>query len=153
MKQKKMLTILMLMVLMLTGCETNLAYTFNIETGEQVKVQLDTTNGQKLKQEDGRFMVNTEEDEAMSIGVFFLPEVFNELYDGVSEMDGVTILEENKESEPAYIFYQVDTDGSMEWNYLVKIKDAEVGVVVSNVTSQESAQTVMELLTFEVNPD
>ena len=43
------------------GCTTCMSYTFNVETGDAVKVELDTTDGLKLSQNDGTFVVTKDQ--------------------------------------------------------------------------------------------
>ena len=147
----KSLLITILTISMFTGCQTYQSYTFNLETEEQIKVELDTTGGEKLSQEDGRFIISSNEGEEVSIGLFYLGEPFNQLYNTVDKLEGVEIIEVQDKEQPEYIFYSAESESATEYNYLVKFDGTESGVVVSNITSEESAKAAFELLDFEVN--
>ena len=145
------LIIISIMILTITGCKTSKSYTFDVETNEQIKVKLDTTNGERLSQENGRFTIENDEEEAISIGMFYLEEAFNELYDTVETLDGVEVIEIGEKEKLEFIFYKAKTETTIEYNYLVKLDNAKSGVVISNITSEEAARGVFELLTFELN--
>lgn len=139
------------LIVILSGCQTHQAYTFNIGTGDVIKIQLNTSYGEKLMQEDGQFIISSEEGEYISIGMFLEPDVLNQLYSNVNQLDGVEIISENKNSDMEYIFYKISTETMTEWNYLMKHSHSQAGIVISNITSEGSAKGIFELLSFEVN--
>lgn len=74
MKKVVKLCALMLMAAMvstLDACSTSSrkSYTFDVETGDKIKVELDSLSGLSLSQKDGRFTVS-EDDEKLLEGMF-----------------------------------------------------------------------------------
>ena len=55
----------MTFVCILAGCTTSAAYTFHIANGDAIKVSLDTSDGHSLKQNEGRFSVNREDQQIL----------------------------------------------------------------------------------------
>lgn len=138
----------------MTGCKTFRSYTFNIETGEKIKVKLNTSSGEKLKNKKGRFVIVNEADETISIGVFFLPERIDVMFKSISTAKGAEIIEEGAKDGFNYVFYKYTfEDGKVEWNYLTRQAGAKAGIVVTNSISEESAAKVLDLVEFEYNPD
>ena len=149
MKIKKIIIVpLIAFLLVLSGCQTRMSYTFNIETGEQIKVKLNTTQGQKLLQSDGRFSVNDKNQNVQTNGIFILPDIFNEFFETIKLEQHSQILEESENDRYKYIFYKVNDES--EWIYLIQPKHCKTGIILINTTSQESAKEVFDLLEFEL---
>ncbi len=152
-KTMSILTVMLIIVLTITGCTTSWSYTFNLKTDEQIKIKLDTTNGQKLSQKDAIFTISDDKNEEISKGTFYLEEPFNQLYNTVDILDGVEIIEVGEKDNIKFIFYKVKVESTTEYNYLVKLENSKAGIVINNIISEESARGVFELLTFELNPN
>ncbi|MFQ7536069.1 MAG: hypothetical protein ACLRL6_01170 [Clostridium sp.] len=52
-----MLAVAMMLTLGACSASSSKSYTFNVETGDTIKVKLDTSNGLSLSQKDGQFTV------------------------------------------------------------------------------------------------
>lgn len=147
------LILIVVLAVTLTGCNSYVAFTFNVENNDQIKVKLDTSNGERLSQKDGIFKISYKDDTPISIGIFQTNEAIDNLFNIVKPSDNITVIEESLESNPQYIFYQTKTDtDKSEWNYIIRFNDTETGIALANETSEESAKKIFELLTFEVNP-
>ena len=120
-----------------------------IETGEHIKVTLDTTGGQKLTQDNGTFTVNSSGGDALTLGVFLLEEQTESYFDNLPSSDKVTILEQNALSGMSYIFYTYSDAEASYWNYVIKLDSAVTGIGLTNEISQKSAEEVFALLDFE----
>lgn len=68
--------IFMSMLLTLTGCTTNKSYTFNVETGDKIKVGLNTTDGYDLSS-DLPFTIS-KDGETLSQGTFIKVSYYDE---------------------------------------------------------------------------
>lgn len=142
--------ILLLCIALFSGCtHTSFSYTFNVETGEQIKVTLDTTDGMKLSQEDGHFMVSSEDNEELSLGIFLLEEQTQNYFDNLPTAEDVEILDQTEKDGLSYVFYRYEENGSPVWNYIIKLNGAVTGIGITNGVSQESAEAVMSRLSFE----
>lgn len=132
--------------LCLTACQTSMSYTFNIETGDSVKVKLNTTDGYKLSQEGGRFFVS-KDDTTILQGIFLLGEAYP-AYEEAVKTDA-TILE----SDDDFYFYTIDGEAGTEHNFLLMIPDSDTALILASTSGEEAARTAFDLLTFEVNGD
>ncbi len=146
-------TLLFLMSLTLTGCESSFSFTYDLSTGEQVKVTLNTTKGHSLVNLGSSFKVVDPNDNDVTGGLFYLPDYFNELYNNISILENVELIEENFSVEPNYIFYKYSDEETTEWNYIIDLNDLESGIILSNLTSEASARETFELFTFLANPN
>lgn len=128
-----------LLLVALTACSTSLSLTFNVDTGDSIKVELDTTGGYSLKANGATFEVY-EGDTLLTTGIFLTREML-EPYLAVSEdTQEITILEKKDNG----IFYHAGN----EWNYVFQVEGSSTGVALVNLISQESAQTCYSLLTI-----
>ena len=64
-----MLAVAMMLTLGACSASSSKSYTFNVETGDTIKVKLDTSNGLSLSQKDGQFTVKKDEENILQ-GMF-----------------------------------------------------------------------------------
>lgn len=139
-----LLTVLMLS---LTGCTTNMSLTYNVATGDNITVKLDTTNGYTIESESSQFMIK-KDDEIISSGMFITLDGYDQYIDAANNTSGVEILEKNTKNGIEYTFYSYNNS---QFNYIVKIKNSNTGVLIGNAQSKESAEECFKLLTFKKN--
>lgn len=122
---------------------TSKSYTFNVETGDQIKVELNTKGGYQLTK-DLPFTISCDDDE-LSQGTFLVSGGY-ELYveEANSNADAV-VLETGEKDGNEFIFWCYDNG---EWNYVIKVKDSNTGIALGNNISEESARECFERLTF-----
>jgi len=108
---KKFLSVIALMlVLCLTGCNTTMSMTYNVSTGDQIKVTLDTTDSDyKLATSDGAIKIKSG-DTVIATGSFMTAddivstrEGFKSL--GIEEENGVIQYEEDGHT---YVMYNIN---------------------------------------------
>lgn len=139
--KKKVLSMLLLgaVVCACSGCNTNMSFTYNVDTGDTVKVQLNTTGGYKLSS-SLPFEVS-KDGEILSQGTFITLDGYYAYYDEVYDSD-VEILEDGQKGECEYVMW---TDG-YEYDYLILIEDSNTGVLIGNDVSEESARECFDRL-------
>ena len=117
------LLLCLLLALALTACRTQMSLTYQIDNGEQIKVELNSSDGHKLSQEEG------------------LPAV---------KKDGETVLlcQFLPEEDPAFYFYCYTGGGADEYLFLLRIPGAETGVLCGGTVSKEAAEDAYRHLTF-----
>ena len=152
MKVKRIFTLLILCLFSATifvACSSHSSesLTFNVETGDQIKVSLDTTNGYKLSQNDGTITVE-KDGETILQGVFVTPEQFSEYDSSINSTFGVDILEHKSEA-PLFYLYQVEGESGTETDFLAQIDGAQAGVIFGSLSSLEDAKAAYNALTFE----
>lgn len=137
--------ILGIFVLALTGCTKKKSYTFKVETGDNIEIEMTVSGGYDLTSElPIKF---TEDDEVLSQGIFAKEEAYDQYYDVIKEDPKATIIEEKSKKDIDYVFYQYDDD---EFNYIIKIKDSNTCFILGNNVSRKSAQTIFNKLEFKV---
>lgn len=151
MKKGKILFVLLLSVLMLAGCTSylNMSYTFNIETGEKVKVTLDLLSGMKMTADGSSFTVKKGKEDVLS-GVFITPDMRGQ-YISSAQASGYTILENSDDS----FKWETGTDtpdGKKEYDRIKKI-GTQVYLLAGSQAGWEASDKAMDTLTFEVLSD
>lgn len=143
---KKLFCIIATICLLLTlaGCTTSLSYTFNVETGDAVKVKLDTTDGYKLTS-DIPFEIKLK-DETLSSGTFVKGDAYYQYKDVVTNTIDADNIETGKTGDNEYIYW---TTGN-EWNYCVLLKGGKTAILLGNNVSGESAKECFKRLTITV---
>lgn len=137
------------MAFLLTACSRSMSYTYTIDTGDQITVKLDISDGYTMRQEDGGFAVYNEEDTLISQG-FFIDREMYEAYLSSIEEAGATIIAEGEEDGCIYTQYQLALDTHTEDNYICWIEGSSTGAVVASMEGQTEAEQVFALLSFEV---
>lgn len=136
------LLILFLSIFLLTGCTKNLSYTFNVETGDRIKITLDTTDKYSM---NTKSPINfTKEDKDISTGIFLTEEGYEEYKTLINKDSTVKIIENSSKENITYLFY---TTGK-EYNYLIKINDSKTGFLLANKNSEDEAKEVFNRISF-----
>ena len=132
-----------IMMLALTGCTTNKSYTYTVETGDKVKITLNTTDGYDLSS-DLPFAI-TKDGNTLSQGTF-IQESYYEQYVNAANTQG-QIIDRGSNDNIEYVFYSYNNS---EYNYVIKIKDSNTALLLGNPNSQEEAKKCFELLSFSL---
>lgn len=132
-----------IMMLALTGCTTNKSYTYTVETGDKVKITLNTTDGYDLSS-DLPFAIS-KDGNTLSQGIF-IQESYYEQYVNAANTQG-QIIDRGSNDNIEYVFYSYNNS---EYNYVIKIKDSNTALLLGNPNSQEEAKKCFELLSFSL---
>lgn len=132
-----------IMMLALTGCTTNKSYTYTAETGDKVKITLNTTDGYDLSS-DLPFAIS-KDGNTLSQGTF-IQESYYEQYVNAANTQG-QIIDRGSNDNIEYVFYSYNNS---EYNYVIKIKDSNTALLLGNPNSQEEAKKCFELLSFSL---
>lgn len=128
-----------------TACKTtsSASLTFNIETGDSIKVTLDTSDGLKLSQKDGHFMVE-DENSTVLIGIFLTEDMYD------SYEAAVLSTAEIIEQDDGFYFYQTtNEEGNIETDFLYDIPGSDTAVIIGSLEEQDVAKAAFDRLTFE----
>ena len=121
MKKFIAISLILAACLALTACTgTSMSYTFNVETGEQIEVKLDTTGGYKLTQSDGNMFLSNADGDLVLTGYFLLPDAYESYI-------WEPMLEVGKLNDGGGYLYAVDVDGRVV--FLARAKGASAGVL------------------------
>lgn len=119
----------------ITGCTTSKSYTYNVETGDKIKIKLDTTNKYDLTK-DLPFTI-TKEGKTLSQGAFLTNDGYAQYISAVNTDSNAKIIESKTENGLEYTFYSYNDS---EYNYVIKIVDSNTGLLIGNNVSESSAR-------------
>ena len=122
--------------------ETHKAYTFEVETGDNIRVELDTTGGYDMSA-DVPFEI-TENDEILSEGTFIEAEAYNQYVAAVNSDANATVLDSGSKDSNEYIFWSYNDS---EFDVAMLIGDSNTGILLGNTVSEDSARECLERLT------
>lgn len=140
-------TVLLLGVAMATliGCTTSKAFTYNVSTGDSIKVELDTSDGYDLTS-DLPFTIS-KDGKTLSQGSFITLDGYKQYLDAVDGDDKAQIIESDSRFGVTYTFYSYDDS---EFNYIIKVDGSKTGIILGNPNSKDEAKECFERLTFSV---
>ena len=122
------------------------SYTFNVDTGDAVKVTLDLGGGYDMS---GKvpFEVTKDGDEIFEGS--FLHEEGYELYrDEILGDENAQILNEGERSGNDFIFWKTTADDATAYDYVVNVKDSSTVVLLEGTAGEEDTQQAFDHLTF-----
>lgn len=132
------------------GCTVSMtkAYTFKVETGDDIKVTLDMSDGLDLKQDDGEYTV-TKDGKNVLNGVFVTPEMRSSYIDAVKAEPSAQIISDTDEC----FSWKVDGASGKEYNRIVSINGADtyalIGSLINDQASEENSDKAYNALKFE----
>ncbi len=135
----------MILLLSLAGCNTSKAYTYNVETGDSVKISLDTSDQYDIT--SNLPFVISHDEETLSQGVFMTAENYSQYAEVVNADETATLLDFGSKDGNQYIFWSYN---GAEYNYAILIGDSNTGVLLGNNVSEESARECFERLKISV---
>ena len=157
---KRIVALLLLcsLLLTITGCflETSKTYRYDLETGNQVYIKLTTStlsSRNKYDLEVGPPFAVMCGSEIVSKGIFIPKEAYDEYVHAAAFDPKATNLEEGAKDDNQYLFWEYDGDDGTQYNYVIWIEDAGVGVLLHNTASEESARECFSRLTFSGEAD
>lgn len=135
------------MVFMLGACSTSSSksYRFDVETGDKIKVELDTSSGLSLSQKDGRFTVS-QDDEKLLEGMFIHEDGYKS-YLAIKGEQGMKVLENSQKDGNSYYMYEVEGETGTEDNFVMWIQDSNTGMLMASLAGEEKAKDAFEKLT------
>lgn len=131
------------LLLTVTGCSTNKAFTWDVATGDKIKIQLETTDGYDITSELP-FAVS-KGGETLSQGTFVTIDGYNQYMNAVKIDSNAKVIDNGTKNGVTYTFYSVNNS---EFNYLIKIDNSNTGILLGNPNSQAEAEEVFNRLTI-----
>ena len=133
-----MLAVAMMLTLGACSASSSKSYTFNVETGDTIKVKLDTSNGLSLSQKDGQNILQ---------GMFIHETGYNS-YLAIKGQQGMRVLEDTEKDGNTYYMYEIEGESGTEDNFVVWIRDSKTGMLIASLAGQEKAKEAFESLTI-----
>ena len=148
-----------LVALVRAGCTNSKkltqSYTFEVETGDTVKVSLDVSdksnksNKYKLKQKDGQFLIKNDK-ETLSQGIFITKDTYDQYVSLLSSNSDISVLEKDKTKGCSYYLYEYKGEAGTEHDYVVWLNDSSTGILIGSLQNKKVAKDIFEKLIFEV---
>ncbi len=134
----------------LNGCtiHSSKAYTFNVDTGDTIKINMNTSEQYDLS--SSLPIQFSQNGSTISQGTFAQEESYDYYKSIVDSDDSVELLDEGSKNGVTYFFYKVSGYSGMEYDYVMKINNSKTSFIIGNTISQESAEEVFSRLTFSV---
>lgn len=146
------LLIILCFVFVLSGCsgetKTYKAFTFNVETGDKIRIELDTTGGYDITS-NLPFEIS-QNGTTFSQGVFIEAEQFDSYVETVNTDANAKVIEERSKNSNQYLFWSYNDS---EFNIVVLINDSNTGILLGNAVSADSARECFERLTISLDKE
>lgn len=137
--------LLCMTLVLITGCTKTISYTYEVATGDKIKVSLNVNEGYKLNS-DLPFTV-TKDGNELSQGTFIYGNYYDEYVNVAKNDPDSTIISSGEKDNFEYVFYTYNNE---EYNYVIKVKDSNTAILLGNANSKAEAIKCFELLDFEV---
>lgn len=139
------LSLLFITFFTICGCKNYKAFTYKVETGDRIRVELDKSNGYNI---DGNLPFTiTKDNETVSQGSFISLDDYESYINVINNSESNTIISNGKKDGMIYMFY---SHNSQEWNYIIKIENTNTAVLLGNIVSQESAEKCFNKLSISL---
>lgn len=147
---KRMLSIVALLLILVTfaGCSdahTYMSWTFDVETGDDVKIRLETTDGYTISS-DVPFVIK-HNDEELSHRTFIKGDFCEQYREAAKTQEGSKVLTEGEIDGHKYIFWSFNDE---EWNYCIELEGGKTGILLGNAVSRETAEEVFSRLKITI---
>ena len=143
MRKKTIILLLALCLpLLFAGCggkaKTTKTNTYDVDTGDKVKIEFDTSDGYDLSSK-APFTIS-KDDKDLTQGTFISADQY-ESYVGAAKSDPkATVIKEGARDSVKYVFWSYDGEAGTEYDYAVLIKDSKTGLLWGNLVSEDSAK-------------
>lgn len=121
------------------------SYTFNVDTGDKVKVELDTSDGYDITS-DLPFSISKDGDQ-LSQGTFITSDDYESYVSVVNETDTATVIDKGDNETYEYIMWNNNDE---EYDYAICLKDSGTGILIGNNVSENSAKECFSRLKFSI---
>ncbi len=148
MKRALSIVLVVLTLFALVGCSaanTYMSWTYKVETGDNVKIKLNTTDGYKISAELP-FSIS-KDGTVISQGTFIKGEYCEDYRQAAQTQEGSKMLEEGNIGDHKYFAWSFNDE---EWNYCIELAGGKTGILIGNETSQASAQEVFNRLKITI---
>ena len=141
------LTAVLLTCAVLCSCSSYTAMIYSVETGDEIRIACDTSDGYEFNR-DSPFVIS-KGGITLGTGIFLTMDVYNSYLSALSEGgDTITVISEGSRDGNDYVFYRCEGEYGTEYDFLIKIKDSQTGVLLGCETSRTAAEDCFEALTF-----
>lgn len=140
-------------VIILSSCSTHSSKsaTFTVDTGDSIKVTVDTKAGFDLTMEVP-FSVSKENTPIIT-GSFAYAEYYDTYRQSVDENTDAELLDEGIKDGNDYFFYSVTDGDTDEYYCILKVSNSETMVVLESLTNEEDITEAFDYMTVSLGDD
>ncbi len=134
----------------LTGCTTSKSYTYDVTTGDKIKVTIDTTDGYDYNEKDDEYIIS-KKDEDICKWIFATMDNYNSYIELYNNSTDATLIKDSSNDNIEYSIYRVNNTAAnmIEYDNFVKVKNSNTAIIMGSL-SEENMEKCLELLTFEL---
>lgn len=136
------------LILCLGACTKTMSYTFVVETGDKIKVEMDVTDGYTFSQKDGTFTAAMDGKDILT-GIFLTEEMYGQYLEAIQGED-FEILKESQQNGYSYVQYRYAGD-HVENNFVCWVTGSNTGIFIASLEEQETAEQAFQKLTISAN--
>lgn len=130
------------------GAKTHKTFTFSVDTGDKVCVELDTTDGYDIAS-SLPFEIS-QNSSVLSQGIFIEAEQYASYAETVNTDDNAKVIETSTKDSNQYVFWSYNDS---EYNIVILINGSNTGILLGNSISEESARECFERLTISLDKE
>lgn len=146
---KVLICTLMISMFCIVGCSvetgTTKSYTYNVETGDKIKLTFDTSGDYTISA-DMPFVIE-HDDEVLSQGTFIKAEYYDWYVDAAKTDENCKIIDSGKRDNCSYIMWSYNDS---EYDYVIMIDGSNTSLLLGNDVSEESAKECFDRLEVSV---
>lgn len=146
-----LLTVLVLIcAVMVSACSTSSSksLTFDVETGDKIKITIDTKEGYDLTMEVP-FAV-TKDGETVLNGSFAQIEAYD-TYRQIIEGDAnATLIDESSKDGNDYFCYTYEGAAGTECDYLMKVGGSDTVIIMGSLAGEDEVRSAFEAMTISL---
>lgn len=144
MRKTKALLALLMTVVCLAGCSKFMSYTFDVSTGDKIKVKLNVSEGYELTQNDGQFYVE-EDGERLVTGIFTTEEYWDYYTENIPVAEGCEVIKEDDLcGGNDGLVYTVEE----ETNAILHVGSSDTYVMLGSIEDSDDVLAVIASLTI-----
>ena len=150
MKRIIMLSILcVLVVFSLTGCNTSVSYTYNVNNENKITITFNTSGGYRMTHSENMKFFDDEDNE-IAQGCFLTDSGYEYYEEAIQNDKTVKVIDKGDNDKMKYIHYTVDGKSGIEYNYIIKIKNSNSSYALGSIISLEDVEEIFDRISFNV---
>lgn len=134
------------------GAKSTLSYTYNVETGDSIKVTLETQTGYNMTKDLPTTFTKKDTEDYEAKGLFLDKDSYDSVVSQVNASgSSVTILETGHTVEDNdYMFFSEDMgDGMTQYSFVLHVNDSDTYYMMSTISDRDLFEENFDMLTFE----
>ena len=143
-KKISMLFIIATIMCMMVGCEKYVSYTYNVDTGDTIKVELNMRDSYELTP-NVPFVVEKDGEECVK-GTFIYVSYYYDFVESLEYDDDMILIDEGTKDGNDYVFVEYLGD----YMYVICVDDSNTGVALEGYVDKDEMELIFDRLTFSL---